>query len=250
MDKLNRFSEEIALRGYSPKTGKTYIAIISEWLGSGKTARDFILSRVNNSRSTLRLTYFALKFYHENVLHLEFKESLPLAKKHHTLPSVLSRDEVYKMIELTQNPKHAFVVKLLYYTGLRLSEVRDLQWEDIDCDRRVIHVKKGKESKDRVVFLHKAIEKLKSDGYVLMSERGTKYTERSIQEIVSQAAQRAGIKKKATPHTLRHSFATHLLESGADIRYIQQLLGHKDLKTTQIYTHVANKDIKKLADLL
>ena len=84
----------------------------------------------------------------------------------------------------------------------------------------------------------------------MISERGTKYSERTIQQIVKNASKKAGIKKRVTPHTLRHSFATHLLEAGADIRYIQQLLGHKNLRTTQIYTHVANRDIKKLANLL
>jgi len=107
-----------------------------------------------------------------------------------------------------------------------------------------------------VIFLHEKLKKLlrepgiRKSGLVLISERGKKYNERTIQQIVKNAAKKAGIKKKVTPHTLRHSFATHLLEAGADIRYIQQLLGHKSLRTTQIYTHVANKDTKKLANLL
>jgi len=160
------------------------------------------------------------------------------------------------LFEVTKNLKHKLVLALLYYAGLRLSEVRNLKWEDIDFEREVIHVKQAKGEKERVVFLHKKLKELlmkygiKKSGIVLVSDRWKRYNERTIQQIVKNAARKAGIKKKVTPHTLRHSFATHLLEARADIRYIQQLLGHKSLRTTQIYTHVANKDIKKLAELL
>ncbi len=132
----------------------------------------------------------------------------------------------------------------------------NLNWQAIDFDREIIHLKTAKGDKERVVFLHKKlIDMLKLYGVrkeypIFVSRRDEKYNKRTIQQIVKSASKKVGIKKNVTPHTLRHSFATHLLEGGADIRYIQQLLGHKDLKTTQIYTHVANKDIKRLADLL
>jgi site-specific recombinase XerD len=145
---------------------------------------------------------------------------------------------------------------LLYYAGLRVSEVRRIKWQDIDFEREFIHVKQSKGEKERIVFLHKKLKSIleeygvRSNGYILISERGKLYSERAVQQIVKNIAKKADINKKVTPHILRHSFATHLLEAGADIRYIQQLLGHKSLRTTQIYTHVANKDIKKLAKLL
>ena len=144
----------------------------------------------------------------------------------------------------------------LYYAGLRLDEVRNLKWQNIDFDRDVIHVKTAKGEKERFVFLHSKLKEMleiygvNKQGLVFISQRGRKYNKRTIQQIVKNAARKAGIEKKVTPHTFRHSFATHLLEGGADIRYIQQLLGHKNLRTTQIYTHIANKDIKKLAKLL
>ena len=131
-----------------------------------------------------------------------------------------------------------------------------MRWQDVDFERGLIHIKQAKGEKERVVFLHDRLRELltgygiRKSGIILYSERGGKYNERTIQQIVKNAARKAGIKKKVTPHTLRHSFAIHLLEAGTDIRYIQQLLGHKSLRTTQIYTHVANKDIKKLANLL
>ena len=252
---LKRLSEEITLRGYSPKTQEVYKNIISDFLKSQKNTRDFLLYRANKSRSTLRLTYFALKLFQEQVLKTPFREELPLAKKHHPLPQVLNKEDIQNMIANTRNTKHRLTLVLFYYTGIRLSELQNLKWEDLDFQRETIHIHLGKEAKDRIVFLHPLLkqqlqESFRTGGIILQSERGTRYTERSIQEIVKQAAKRAGIKKNVTPHTLRHSFATHLLEGGADIRYIQALLGHKDLKTTQIYTHIANKDIKNLANLL
>lgn len=204
----------------------------------------------------MRSAYFALKFFHENVLNTEFEENLPLARKSLKLPLVLSKEEINKMIEATNNLKHKVVIMFLYYAGLRLDEVRNLRWEDIDFDREIIHLKTAKGDRERIVFLHRKLVDMlkiygaKEEGLVFVSQMKGEYSKRTIQQIVKSASRKAGLKKNITPHTLRHSFATHLLESGADIRYIQQLLGHKDLKTTQIYTHVANKDIKKLANLL
>ena len=169
---------------------------------------------------------------------------------------VLSRREVNRIIDVTENLKHKLVLMFLYYAGLRLDEVINLKWQDVDFDRDIMHVKNAKGEKERVIFLHPRLKELltlygiKKRDLILVSQRGGKYNKRTIQQIVKKTAQKAGIKKRVTPHVLRHSFATHLLEAGADIRYIQQLLGHKSLRTTQIYTHVANKDIKKLANLL
>lgn len=207
-------------------------------------------------KSTMRSAYFALKFFHENVLDAKFDEKLPLARKSLKLPVVLSKEEVNRMIGSTNNLKHKLIIMFLYYAGLRLDEARNLGWEDIDFDRETIHLKTAKGDKERVVFLHEKLVDLlrmcgtKETGPVFISQRDGKYNKRTIQQIIKSASKKAGIRKNVTPHTLRHSFATHLLEGGADIRHIQQLLGHKDLKTTQIYTHVANKDIKKLANLI
>jgi site-specific recombinase XerD len=253
---IGKLIEELKLRKYSYRTGKKYRDIVIKFLKSKKTPREFLLSYSNKSRSTMRSVYFALKFFYVNVLNEKFNEELPLAKSKQKLPVVLNKSEIQKLFEVTTNIKHKVVFALLYYAGLRLSEVRNLRWEDIDFDRGLIHIKQAKGEKERVVFLHKELKKLleeygiRKSGFVLISERGRKYNERTIQQIVRKAARKARIKKKVTPHTLRHSFATHLLEAGADIRYIQQLLGHKSLRTTQIYTHVANKDIKKLAKLI
>lgn len=253
---LQKLTEELKLRRYSPKTAKSYINTIKGFLASKQSTRDFLLSYSAKSKSTMRSMYFALKFFHENVLNQRFDAKIPLARKEAKLPIVLSKQEVKGMLSSATNLKHKLIMMFLYYAGLRLDEVRNITWKDIDFDRKIIHLKKAKGSKERVIFLHaKLINGLEilgeeKKGMIFRSQRDSKYTTRTIQQIVKIAAKKGRIRKNVTPHTLRHSFATHLLEGGADIRYIQQLLGHQDLKTTQIYTHVANKNIKNMANLL
>lgn len=232
-----------------------YGLLVSNFLVSGKPPKDFLASHAHKSRSYNRSVYFALQFFFRSVLHETLDEQIPLVKRKPQLPVVLSREDVHRMINGTENSKHKLVLCFLYYAGLRLNEVRTLEWCHIDLERGTIHVKHGKGEKQRVVFLHPHIGDLLSPaehatGPLFRSDRNQIYNHRTIELIVRQAAHRAKINKRVTPHTLRHSFATHLLEAGADIRYIQSLLGHANLQTTQIYTHVANKDLSKLAQLL
>ena len=253
---LSKLSEELRLRKYSRQTEKSYVTIIKNFINSELTPREFLLKYSEKSRSSIRSVYFALKFFYENVLRQKFDETIPLAKNKGKLPVVLSKDEVNSMIEATLNLKHRLVLMFLYYTGIRLNEIVNLKWADVDFQRDVIHLKTAKGERERIIFFHdklkSAIEyfNLKREELIFTSNLNKEYDKRTIQLIVRNAANKAGIKKRITPHTLRHSFATHLLEAGADIRNIQKLLGHASLQTTQIYTHVANKDIKKLADLL
>ena len=254
---IQRLEQELKLRKYSSQTINLYSSIVERYLISGASPRDFLLTRSDKSRSTMRAYYFALKFYLEKVLNLKFDEDIPLAKKDKKLPRVLNKDEIYKMIDVTYNLKHKLVIMFLYYAGLRLDEARNLKWTDLDFERELIHVKIAKGGTERIVFLHKRLQDtlkiygLRSEGLIFNSQFSNKiYNSRTIQQIVKHAAKDAGIKKHVSPHTLRHSFATHLLEAGVDIKYIQKLLGHKDIRTTQIYTHIANKDLTKLAKLL
>ncbi|MAF99473.1 MAG: integrase [Nanoarchaeota archaeon] len=253
---LEKLKEEIKLRKYSPKTEKNYEQTVTRFINSGKTVKDFLLGYSGKSNASMRSTYFALKFFHDNVLRQPFTERIPLAKSSVKLPVVLSKEEITTMITHTKNLQHKAIIMFFYYAGLRLDETINLQWQDIDIDRKLIHLKTAKGSKQRVTFLHDKLLSLlelgdiKDKGLVLITQRGEKYSARTVQQIVKNNSNKAGIKKNVTPHTLRHSFATHLLENGADIRYIQKLLGHKDLKTTQIYTHVANRDIRNMASLL
>jgi len=253
---LTKLDQELKLRKYSPETRTSYTKTIEKFLLSNQSARDFMLNYSDKSRSRVRSIYFALKFYYEKVLDNPFPEKLPLVKKSQKLPVVLSKEEIKRMIATCNNVKHQQILSFLYYAGLRLDEVRNLKWADLDVDRKIIHLKAAKGEKERIVFFHdNLIASLNGDhssaGELLfLSNLKKKYHKRTIEVIVKSVAAKSGIKKKVTPHTLRHSFATHLLEAGVDIRYIQCLLGHKDLKTTQIYTHVANKDLKNLASLI
>ncbi len=255
-NQLQKLKEELLLRKYSPQTIKTYTKITEEFLKSNKTPREFLISKQKNTNSTLRTIFFAIQFFYKTCLNKELKQEIPLAKKQNKLPIVLNRQETQTLLSSPNNPKHQLSLYLLYYTGLRLQELINLKWENIDEKRKIINIKNGKGGKDRVIFLHPEIIKkfqevrTGKNGLILLSSRGKKYSKKSIQEIVKQNAKKAGITKNTTPHTLRHSFATHLLEAGADIRYIQKLLGHSKLETTQIYTHIANKDIKNLANLI
>ena len=159
------------------------------------------------------------------------------------------------MIANTTNKKHRFIIKLLYSSGLRLSECVNLKLEDLDLKEKVGWVRSGKGKKDRIFILS---ENLMKDLYAYIAEnkieKGNLFlgwkkkpiSKRTIQKLVNTAALKAGIKKKVHVHTLRHSYATHLLESGTDIRYIQELLGHSDLSTTQIYTKVSQEELKKI----
>ena len=253
---LNKLLEELRLRKHSRQTEKAYLQAIRKFIESGLQPREFLLKYTDKSRSSIRGMYFALKFFYENVLSQKFDEKIPLAKNKGKLPIVLNKDEINKMFESTLNLKHRLVLMVLYYSGIRVNEIVNLKWEDIDFQRGTIHLKTAKGEKERIVFFHEKLKgfieyfNLKKEGYVFISNFGKKYDDRSVQLIVKNASRKAGISKKVTPHILRHSFATHLLEAGADIRHIQKLLGHSSLQTTQIYTHVANKDIKKLAGLL
>lgn len=253
---LNKLSEELRLRKYSRQTEKAYLSVIRNFVNSGLQPREFLLRYAEKSRSSIRAVYFALKFFYESVLNQKFDDKIPLAKNRGRLPIVLNKDEINSMLEATLNLKHRLVLMFLYYTGIRLGEIVNLKWEDIDFQRGVIHLKTAKGEKERLIFLHDKLKKfieyfnIKKEGFVFISNLGKRYNKRTIQMIVRNAAKKAEISKRITPHTLRHSFATHLLEAGADIRHIQKLLGHANLQTTQVYTHVANKDIKKLANLL
>jgi site-specific recombinase XerD len=253
---LQKLSEEIKLRKYSPQTLKSYSFIVEKYLKSGKEPREFLLEYADKSRSSIRNAYFALEFFHQKVLRQLFPEYIPLAKTSGKKPVVLGREEIKNMINSSFNIKHRLLLSFLYYSGMRLEEIRNLRWEDINFERKTIHLKTTKGSRDRILFLHTELENMinlfgiRKEGIIFISSRGKKYSPRSIEKVVKNAASSAGINKRVTPHTLRHSFATHLLESGADLRVIQSLLGHKSLATTQIYTHLAERDVQKLSKLL
>ncbi len=192
---------------------------------------------------TVNLAIGTLKFLF-NVLGKPLPK-ISYMKRPKRLPSVLTIDELRKMIEFTNNPRHRTIIQLLYGSGLRVSEIVNLKKSDIHPDESIIIIRQGKGMKDRITVFPDVLKENislfsnESCPFVFQSERGSRLTERTVQQIVKRAAKRARIKKNVHPHTLRHSYATHLLEQGTDIRIIQRLLGHSSVRTTEIYTHVS-----------
>lgn len=243
-----KLQEEMLLRGFSRRTVESYFYHVHDFLAycgiyQKEKKRDYLLFLLDKGKSpsSVRLASAAIDFYVGVILHSE-PFFVPLPKRKKTLPRSLSKEQIKTMIRLCTNIKHRLLIELLYSSGLRLNELRNLRFEDIDFEKSVLTVREGKGGKDRVTIASKttleSIRELCEKGLVFTGREGC-YSQRSIQMIVAQSAKKAKIPFKVTPHMLRHSFATHLLESGVDIRYIQDLLGHERLSTTQIYTKVA-----------
>jgi site-specific recombinase XerD len=204
------------------------------------------------SASSLNLAISAIKFFYTNVMKNE-NISEPRRPRHDKrLPMVLSKEEIQKILALEKNPKHRLLLMLVYSSGLRVSEVVALKREHIDLSRKVIYIKRGKGRKDRCTLLSEKAAHFLNEYYAFYGiqtwlfpgQSATRpLTIRSAQHIFDNAVRRAEIHKKLSIHSLRHTFATHLLESGTDIRYIQSLLGHATLRTTERYTHIARRNV-------
>ena len=260
--------EGLKLRGYSPKTIKSYVRHVRLFLGYCSKGADqlaqedinryllYLLDEKGNAHSFVSQAVSAIKFLFGHVL---MKDDLILnvvrPKKENKLPEVLSQKEVLNILNNVSNLKHKAILSLTYSSGLRVGEVVRLKINDIDSDRMLIHIIQGKGRKDRYTVLSEvALNALRE--YARESkpavwlfqgeEAGRHITERTAQRIFENAKEKAGIQKKVSVHSLRHSFATHLLEGGIDLRYIQELLGHQSSKTTEIYTHVTEKSIKNI----
>jgi site-specific recombinase XerD len=269
---LDRVRDALIVRGYSPQTRKVYLGHLRRflvWCGGGGTPRmpedparegeAFILELIQRrriSRSYQNQVVSALRFLCESVLgQPKMALRIPRPRKEHHLPAVLSPEEVARMLRKARTLKHRALLMLLYSAGLRVGEVVRLKPTDLDEDRGLVRVRRGKGRKDRYTLLaRRAVEavKLYRDAYpdhqwLFAGDRPDRHlTTRSVQRIVKKAARAAGIEKDVTAHTLRHSFATHLLEGGTNLRVIQELLGHQSARTTQIYTHVARSTIESV----
>jgi site-specific recombinase XerD len=174
------------------------------------------------------------------------------------LPEVLSQQEITKILNATENLKHKAIIITIYSAGLRISEAINLKIKDIDSNRMQIRVEQAKGKKDRYTLLgnktleilRKYVAEYKPKIWLFEGSKGEQYAPRSIQEILKKSVSKTDIKKRISVHTLRHSFATHLLEAGTDLRYIQSLLGHANSKTTEIYTHITTKGFDQIKNPL
>ncbi len=266
---LKRFSDSVKLKGYSSKTLKIYTTHLKNFLDFCtensikaekksleqyliylKETRNLSSCYINQCLSSIR---FILKINQEN--NFEYLKEVSYFKKEKTLPSVFSINEVRAIIEATENLKHKLILVLICSSGLRVSGAALLKPDDIDKERMQLHIRQGKGKKDRysiisssaLPLLEKYIHEYVPSKWLFAGQEWKDHISiRSIQTVFNKSLKKSGVNKKGSVHTLRHSFATHLLEDGIDIRYIQELPGHKNLKTTEIYTHISNWKMKNI----
>ena len=260
-DLLNKAKSQLYIRNYSPRTIASYISSLNnfaEWLIQEKvnqvTDKEVekylyhLKKNRNRSISGMKQTVASLKILFTDILKKEIPDSLNIRfRKEEKIPVVLSEEEVAAVIKAVNNLKHKVILMTIYSAGLRLSECLALTVADMDFDRNQIRIRQGKGKKDRQTVLSRTLLSEMKDYlikfcpkiFLFEGQKGGRYSASSVQAIMKRAVKKSGIKKHATVHTLRHSFATHLLENGTDIRFIQKLLGHKRLETTQIYTHIS-----------
>ncbi|HHV85036.1 MAG TPA: tyrosine-type recombinase/integrase [Petrimonas sp.] len=276
-DLMNEFERRMIVQRYSPISIQNYKSAVGSFLQLAEkkyshpleiTEADiekYLFWKIEKHRigtSYQRLIVASIEKFFLSMFNtqLNIKHLYPRTRNK-SLPVYLTTREMSRLMNNVTNLKHKCIVQLLYGCGLRLNELLHLKLTDVDSKNKIILIRNAKGGKDRVVMLSPLLlESLKRyyqvyhpEEYLIEGQGGGVYSEKSVQNIVKNAASKAGIIKKVTPHTLRHSFATHLLENGTDIRYIQELLGHRSVNTTEIYTHitdVAQSKIKSPLDLL
>jgi site-specific recombinase XerD len=264
---------EMRLRNYSHKTIKSYQSCIRSLVQHFKPRhpRDltnddlrafliFLIEREERAPSTINQMINALRFLYVDLYKRQMQlGDLPRPKKERKLPEVLSEEEVLRILNAVDNLKHKTILMLVYSAGLRVGEVVRIRISDIDEQRGLIHLHKAKGAKDRYTILSSSflgtlaeyLREYRPREFLFEGQDGRRhYSERSVQAVFQRAAKDAGITKHVSVHSLRHSFATHMLEAGTDLRYIQELLGHSSSKTTEIYTHVSKKSIGKITSPL
>lgn len=258
-----KFKRELLVRKYSQSSIDTYVSCLRVIMfKSGKSLnieniKDFVIT-INN-RSYHKQIVATIRNYYEFVLKQKLDLSdLPYPRKEEKIPEVLSVEEVKKIINFPKNLKHQVIICSLYNCGLRISELINLKLSDIDRERMVLKIKSSKGNKDRNVPIQAKIldlyeryyHEFKPKTYLLNGQHGLTYTESSINQLLKYWAAKAGINKRIHAHKLRHCYATHLHESGIDLNIIKELLGHSDVKTTEIYTKVSKAYTSKVPSLL
>jgi len=265
------FIRKLEVDRYAASTAETYIFFFKLFMDHFKEKElleineqdilKYIQSLVNLGKSDTYVNQMlnAVKFYYEGVLGMPNRfYSINRPRKKAPLPKVISQEEVKQLLSVISNLKHRCIVQTLYSAGLRRGELLRLRPHHIDSKRMVIKVEDGKGGKDRLTLLsptllenlREYIKQYKPREYLFEGDKGGQYTASSVRSIIKKASEKAGIAQHVTPHVLRHSFATHLLEANTDLRYIQMLLGHGSTTTTEIYTHVATRNISQITSPL
>ncbi|NMB83555.1 MAG: tyrosine-type recombinase/integrase [Ignavibacteria bacterium] len=262
--KINLFREVLSLRNYSQSTIKTYLKAVDQYnkfVNLQKPAQDSLykfavqLKEKNLSFSHIKNSVMAVKLYSEIIFNQKLNSDfLHGYRKERKLPDVLSIEEIKQVIDCIENLKHKTIISLIYSCGLRISECVNIKISDIDSKRMMIKIAESKGNKDRYVpisnkmlsLLREYYKQYRPKEFLFEGQVQKYYSVRSIQSILKSALAKTKIKKSISVHSLRHSYATHLLEQGTDISIIQKLLGHKDIKTTLLYTQISKTQLTKI----
>jgi integrase/recombinase XerD len=269
---LSLMENEMRLRNLSRKTIKSYLFHAGRFLNftnkppeslaetDAKKYIHYFFRDDGSNYSAVRQCLSSLNFLFNIVLNRDTPINVPYPRKEHRLPTVLTMEEVSCFLSSINNPKHQLLIKLIYSCGLRVSEAVKIKTTDLDLESRILHIRCGKGKRDRIVPLPESlIPEIRiflyprnQNPYLFRAraDKGGHLTVNTVQRIVRDISRKAGIKKPIHPHTLRHSFATHLLEQGTDIRYIQAFLGHKRITTTELYTQVSIVTLKGIRNPL
>lgn len=261
---LETVQRELKIGGYRQRTIQAYTLVLKEFFSfrHGKygqspkeLVKDFLMYKKdkNCSYKTLHVYLSGVKFYYRHIEEYPQEIDVKFPRTRRRLPVVLAKDEILYLIGTFYNLKHKLIVSLTYGAGLRVSEVANLKIKDLNYKEGIIYINDSKGGTDRITLLPTSLEnelrQITRDRAlnepVFIGPKGKKLTTRTLQKIFSSGLNRANIKKPATFHSLRHSFATHLLEEGVNMRYIQELLGHRNIRTTEIYTHISQRMILK-----
>lgn len=268
----DRMEKELKLRGMSPRTGKCYLRVVYNFVQYSRRpaeqigipeARAYVLYLIEEkklSQSAIIQAVCALRFFYCKVLRRSFElDELPYQKRKRQLPQTLSEKEVAALLEAESNLKHRVIFMTLYSGGLRLQEALQLRPTDIDTTGMRIRIRAGKGGKERYVMLASTLiaplrdylKRYQPEKWLFYGQtKSDPINSRSVQRAIQEAAVTAGIRQRVTAHILRHSFATHLLDRGTNLRYIQELMGHSSIKTTMIYIHVSRRTLSKVVSPL
>ena len=263
---LKRLGTEIKITKLSPYTLRNYIKFNKQLFEHSskqpeqieqQNIKNFLAEKMSDKASISNILFLSsIKFAYTNLLGKDPTAGIKRPKNEKKIPVVLTKEEVLKLINSAQTKKSRLIIQMLYSSGLRVSELVNLKKNDLDLNENIGWVRAGKGKKDRMFIfskklsnkLKKFIEKKQTWKYVFSENKSL--STRNIQKIIQLTAFKAGINKSVHPHTLRHSFATHLLDAGTDLRKIQELLGHSSIATTQIYTHISSEQIKSIKNPL
>ena len=262
---IEKIEIELKISKSSGHTTKSYVRANKELLDFvGKNPEEitkddvkkFLAETISQRASSSVILFLsAIRYSFSNIFQRDPTVGIKRPKKERRIPSVLTKDEMRKLLSVIENKKSKLMISMIYACGFRVSELVNLKINDFDLEEDIGHVRQGKGRKDRIFNIPENLKKLiekqikkqseKNETYLFSGANGS-LSSRNLQKIIKKAVDKTEIKKSVSPHTLRHSFATHLLENNVDIRKIQELLGHADLSTTQIYTHISREELKKI----